>query len=113
METYILNICGLQRQLPVCPINENLSIAAFIMFGDVELTKLAAQELLKICPPHNILLTAEAKGIPLCYEMAAQSGGEYVVARKGIKLYMQNSVSVQVKSITTDRVQTLYLDGAK
>lgn len=108
---YKMKIAGCERSLKLCPVNENMSIAAFIMFGDVEVTEKAAAELLKRCPPHDIILTAEAKGIPLAYEMARQKKGRYVVARKGIKLYMTEPVSVPVKTITTQNVQQLYLSG--
>lgn len=108
-ESYTLNVAGLTRQLPICPVNEHLSIAAFVMFGDVEITERAAEELLKRCPEHDVVVTAESKGIPLCYEMARQGGRRYVVARKGIKAYMRNPIHVEVKSITTDHVQKLFL----
>ena len=51
-----------------------------------------------------------SKGIPLGYELSRQSGKKYIVARKSVKLYMKNPVAVEVKSITTDGRQTLYLD---
>ena len=69
------------------------------MFGDVEITEASAKELLKICPEHDVVVTAEAKGIPLCYEMARQGCKNYVVARKGVKVYMRNPIEVNVKSI--------------
>jgi len=107
-----MKIAGLERALPVCPINENLSIAAFVLFGDVEMTVAAATELLKKAPPHDIIITAEAKGIPLVHEMAKQSGETtYVVARKVAKLYMKEVFSVEVNSITTERTQTLCIDS--
>lgn len=109
---YKMTIAGLERELPYCPIDDTLDIAAFIMFSDVELTTAASSELLKKVPEFDVLLTAESKGIPLAYEMARQSGKNYVVARKSIKLYMQDPVSVTVKSITTASVQTLYLSHA-
>lgn len=108
-KVYELTVAGCKRQLPVCPVDDKLDIAAFIMFGDVELTERAAETLLKKCPEHDILITAEAKGIPLCYEMARQGCRKYVVARKGVKLYMRNPIHVEVKSITTARLQNLYL----
>lgn len=108
---YTLNVAGLTRRLLICPAGEHLDIAAFIMFSDVELTVACATELLKLAPEHDIILTAESKGIPLAYEMARQEGKNYILARKGLKLYMSSPVSVKVKSITTDAVQTLYLDG--
>jgi adenine phosphoribosyltransferase len=113
MDTYKMTIAGCTRELPICKVNDKLSIAAFIMFGDTEITVKSVEELLKKTPDFDIILTAEAKGIPIGYEFSRQSGKPYVVARKSVKLYMQNTVSVNVKSITTDNVQTLYLDGSK
>lgn len=108
---YKINIAGIDRELPLCPVTENLYIGAFVMFGDVELTVACAKELNKLAPEHDFLLTAESKGIPLTYEMARQSGeNKYLLARKSAKLYMEDVFSVDVKSITTDRVQTLYMD---
>lgn len=106
---YKMTIAGVERQLPLCAVSNTLDIAAFIMFGDVEITKAAAAELLKKCPRHDVIFTAEAKSIPLCYEMARQNDCDYVIARKGVKVYMPNPISVQVKSITTANVQELYL----
>ena len=108
-ETYKMKIAGLERELPRCPLNEKLDIAAFVMFSDVEVTVAAAAELLKKCPDFDIIITAESKGIPLAYEMARQSGKTYIVARKSVKLYMTNPISVKVKSITTSNEQVLYL----
>lgn len=109
MSTYKMKICGLERKLEMFPVNDKLDIAAFIMFGDVEITEKAAAELLKICPEHDVVVTAEAKGIPLCYEMARQGCRSYVVARKGVKVYMRNPIGVSVNSITTENEQKLYL----
>ena len=109
MNTYKLNVAGLTRELPICPLNDKIDIAAFIMFSDVELTVKTAEELLKKVPDFDVILTAESKGIPLGYEMSRQSGKKYIVARKSVKLYMTNPVAVEVKSITTAAVQTLYL----
>ena len=108
---YTMTIAGLKRDLPLCRLNEHMSIAAFVIFGDVEITVASAQELLKKAPEFDVLITAEAKGIPLVYEMARQSGKPYYIARKYPKLYMPNPISVQVRSITTDKEQTLYLDA--
>lgn len=108
MSTYKMTIAGCERELPLCAVSDKLDIAAFIMFNDVEVTERAAAELLKISPEHDVVVTAEAKGIPLCYEMARQGCRNYAVARKGVKVYMQNPISVSVKSITTAKEQTLY-----
>jgi Adenine/guanine phosphoribosyltransferases and related PRPP-binding proteins len=106
---YKMTIAGLERSLPLCPLNDNLDIAAFIMFSDVELTVRCAEELLKLAPEHDLILTAESKGIPLAYEMAKQEGKNYVLARKAPKLYMKHPIKIEVKSITTSKMQTLYL----
>lgn len=116
MKTYTLNVAGLQRQLPILPINDKLSIGAFIMFSDVELTIACAEELLKKVGDFDVIITSEAKGIPLAYELSRQSGKNYVVGRKNFKLYMTEPISVNVQSITTKGMQTLYLsqeDAAK
>ena len=112
-ETYTLHVAGLTRELTICKVNDHMDIAAFIMLGDAELTVAAAAELLKKCPDFDILLTAEAKGIPLAHEMARQAGDKkYILARKAPKLYMRDIFSVSVHSITTAKEQKLYLDGA-
>ena len=105
---YKMKIAGLDRALPLCPLNENLYIGAFVMFGDVELTVAAATELLKIAPDYDVMITAESKGIPLAYEMARQRGGErWLLARKAPKLYMRDVLKCEVRSITTDANQVL------
>ena len=110
---YELNVAGLKRNLPLCPVNEKLYIGAFVMFGDVELTGACARELIKLAPEHDVLITAESKGIPLVYEMARQEGvNHYIVARKGPKLYMENIIYTEVNSITTEKKQVLCI-GSK
>ena len=109
-KTYTLQVAGLTRQLPICPVNEHLDIAAFIMFSDVELTVACAEQLLRRCPEFDVIVTAEAKGIPLAYEMSRQSGKLYIPARKGVKLYMRDPVVVEDQSITTSTRQTLVID---
>ena len=107
-KTYELKVAGLTRELQMFKVNENLSIAAFILFGDVELTVGCAEALLKKLPEHDIMVTAEAKSIGLIHELARQSGvNSYVIARKAPKVYMKNIISVSVNSITTQREQTL------
>ncbi|MBQ1473892.1 MAG: adenine phosphoribosyltransferase [Ruminococcus sp.] len=109
VKTHKMTIAGCERELPLCEVDEHLDIAAFIMFGDVEITEKSAAELLKIVPEHDVCISAEAKGIPLCYEMARQGCGKYIIARKGVKVYMPDPISVNVQSITTLSRQTLYL----
>lgn len=109
---YPMKIAGLNRNLPICRVSDDLYIGAFVIFGDVELTVASAKALLAKAPAHDYMITAEAKGIPLVYEMARQSGqNKYFLARKGAKLYMRNIFDVAVRSITTSREQHLYLDG--
>ena len=110
---YHMHVAGLERDLPICPVNDSLSIAGFVIFGDQELTVACARELLSRAPEYDYILTAEAKGIPLAHEMARQAGdAKYILARKGPKLYMRDIFSVTVNSITTAKEQKLYLDGA-
>ncbi len=110
---YRMKVAGLERDLPICPVNENLYIAGFVIFGDQELTVACARELLKKAPEYDYILTAEAKGIPLGHEMARQTGAQkYFLARKAPKLYMTGVFESSVKSITTAAEQKLYLDVA-
>ena len=110
---YRMHIAGLDRDLPICPVTEDLYIAGFVIFGDPELTVACARELLKKAPEYDYIITAEAKGIPLAHEMARQAGdSKYILARKGPKLYMRDIMDVSVRSITTAKEQRLYLDGA-
>lgn len=110
---YRMTVAGLERDLPICPVSDTLSIAGFVIFGDPELTTACARDLLAKAPEYDYILTAEAKGIPLAHEMARQAGdARYILARKGPKLYMRDVFSVSVHSITTAKEQRLYLDGA-
>ena len=110
---YKMNIAGLDRYLPICPLNENLMIAGFVIFGDPEVTTACASELLAKAPEYDYIITAEAKGIPLAHEMARLAGNQkYFVARKYPKLYMTGVFEAELHSITTDKDQKLYLDTA-
>ena len=110
---YRMTVAGLERDLPICPLNDKLSIAGFVIFGDQELTVECSRALLEKAPEYDYIITAEAKGIPLAHEMARQAGdAKYILARKGPKLYMRDIFSVTVNSITTAKEQKLYLDGA-
>ncbi len=108
-----MNIAGLDRQLPLCPISDSLMIGAFVIFGDPELTTACAKELLARAPEYDYMITAEAKGIPLIHEMARLAGNQkYFLVRKAPKLYMSGVFETTVRSITTAKEQKLYLDGA-
>ena len=111
MDYYKLKVCGLERDLPIIQISENLKIASFVLLGDVDLAARAGKELSSKLDC-DIILTAEAKGITLAHELAKSSGKDnFVVARKSIKSYMDEPVGVKVDSITTKEIQKLYLDG--
>ena len=110
--TYEIDIAGLKRHLPLCPVTPELYIGAFVIFGDVEMTVHGAAELLKRAPEFDYIIAPEAKAIPLAYEMARQSGKPYLLARKKAKAYMSGVFSVTVQSITTAGEQTLIIDEA-
>ncbi|MDR3310225.1 MAG: adenine phosphoribosyltransferase [Oscillospiraceae bacterium] len=113
MGTYGLDVAGLHRELPICKASPSLSIAAFVIFGDVELTVACARELIKLTPEFDYLVAPEAKAIPLIHEMARQSGrGGYFLARKQRKLYMDGVFETEVRSISTAAEQKLYMDVA-
>ena len=110
---YHMNIAGCERDLPLCPLNDHMMIAAFVIFGDPELTTACAKELLARAPEYDYMISAEAKGIPLVHEMARLAGNQkYFLARKSAKLYMTGVKEVKVRSITTAQEQTLYIDAA-
>ncbi len=108
-----MTIAGVERDLPICKVSDDLYIGAFVIFGDVELTVKTAGALLEKAPEYDYMISAEAKGIPLIHEMARQSGqNKYFLARKAPKLYMSGVFDVKVNSITTAKEQHLYLDTA-
>ena len=110
---YHMQVAGLWRDLPICKVTDTLYIAGFVIFGDQELTVACARDLLKQAPEYDYIITAEAKGIPLAHEMARQAGdAKYIIARKAPKLYMTGVFEASVRSITTAKEQTLYLDTA-
>ncbi len=112
-DTYKLTIAGCERELELFAVSDTLDIAGFIIFGDTELTIKGCEVLLKKVPEFDVILTPEAKSIPIAYEMSRQSGKPYIVARKGVKVYMRNPVSVTVNSITTAKEQKLFLGQAE
>ncbi len=111
--TYPIQVAGLQRDLPLCPLTDSLQIAAFVIFGDVELTCACAKALLEKAPEFDYMVAPEAKAIPLIHEMARQSGqNEYFLVRKKKKAYMNGVFEAVDRSITTEGEQMLYMDGA-
>ncbi|MBK3496228.1 adenine phosphoribosyltransferase [Viridibacillus sp. YIM B01967] len=111
MKTYELHVAGLKRHLPIIQIKRNLSIASFIILGDTEMVDTTAVALAKKLPDIDVIITAEAKGIPLAYELSKQMNlPRYVVARKSLKSYMNDPLIHEVQSITTEEKQILCLD---
>lgn len=112
MNTYKLELAGLKRDLPIIDISDDLSIASFVLLGDTEMTEKAASKLDELIPKVDVFISAEAKGIPLVYELSKlRNIKRYVVCRKSIKTYMTDSIGVSVNSITTKDEQNLYLNG--
>lgn len=109
-----MNIAGVDHSLPLCKVNDDLYIGAFVIFGQIELTCACAKALLEKAPKYDYIITAESKGIPLAYEMAKQNNDPtYFIARKKPKLYMSGVFEASVTSITTVGQQKLYLDMAE
>jgi adenine phosphoribosyltransferase len=110
--TYRVEVAGMTRFFPLFEVAPGVSIAVFNMLGDTYVVKSSAAALAELLKevPADVLVTAEAKSIPLIYEMSALMGLPYVVLRKTYKGYMGEALSAQTASITTGREQTLYLD---
>ena len=107
---YEIDIAGMKRSLKLFKVGDDLQIAAFILYGDVEITKHAAAKLLEKAPEFDIIMTAASKSIPLVYEMTNMAGKEgYVVALKGQKVYMGTPLKMAVHSITTQFEQNIYI----
>ena len=112
MKTYTLNVAGLTRELPIIKLSYDLSIASFVILGDTEIVRKTAPMIAKKLPDVDFIVTAEAKGIPLAYEISKILNlNEYIVARKSIKAYMEEPIEVEVNSITTTNSQKLYLNN--
>lgn len=110
-DLYTLHVAGITRELPIVPVNDKLRIASFVILGDTELVCAAAKEIVKRLPPVDLLVTAEAKGIPLVFEVSRLLGmRSYIVARKSVKPYMEEPLVNEVVSITTQKKQLLCLD---
>ncbi|MFD2617423.1 phosphoribosyltransferase family protein [Terrilactibacillus laevilacticus] len=112
MNSYPLSLSGLVRDLPIIPINDELSIASFVILGDTELISHVSPQIAEKLPSIDYLITAEAKGIPLAYEVSKQLNmKDFIVARKSVKPYMSSPLVNEVVSITTQKKQLLCLDG--
>ncbi|HIT95766.1 MAG TPA: adenine phosphoribosyltransferase [Candidatus Aphodousia faecavium] len=112
MKYFDFELLGIKRKLPFVRVKGRLSLASFVVISDTELVQAAAPELVKRLPEVDLLMTAEAKGIILAYEMSRLMGmKDFIVARKSYKPYMQNALSHTLNSVTTQKQQTLWLDG--
>ncbi len=111
-ETYAVQVAGLTRELPLFEVAPGVRIAILNILGDTELTQAAARDLaLKLADRSpEVLITAEAKSIPLVHAMSALMDVPYIVLRKAYKPYMGNAIQAETLSITTGAPQTLYLD---
>ncbi len=111
-DTYTVRIEGVTRHLPLFAVSPQLRIAVFNLLGDTEITSAAARGLAKKLAKvdADVLVTAEAKSIPLAYHLSIELNKPYVVLRKDFKPYMGNVLSAETLSITTGKPQTLYLD---
>lgn len=111
MDTYSIEVSGVKRELPIIQISDDLSIASFVILGDTEIVCASAKEIVKKLPVVDVLVTAEAKGIPLAFEISRLlKMKKYIVARKSIKPYMNSPIIDEVVSITTQKEQMLVLD---
>lgn len=111
MKTYHMEVAGVERELTYAHIDDMTAYASFVVIGDTELISCAAKELAKKVEGADVIVTAEAKGIALAYEISRLLGmKEFIVARKSVKSYMKNVISEKVQSITTKEGQKLYLD---
>lgn len=110
--TYPIEIAGVRRELRLFEIKPGLRIAILNILGDTELTQASARglaaKLAKL--DYDILVTAEAKSIPLAYALSVETGKPYAILRKSYKPYMGDALSAETLSITTGQPQTLYLD---
>jgi adenine phosphoribosyltransferase len=110
-QTYSVKLAGLTRELRLFEVAPGVRIAIFNMLGDTEIVQAVSKELAKRLPKEaQVLVTAEAKSIPLAYALSVETGLPYVILRKSYKPYMGEALSAETLSITTGEKQTLYLD---
>lgn len=111
-QVYSIEIAGIKRDLPLFEIKPGLRIAILNILGDTELVQASARELAKKLngTEYDILVTAEAKSIPLAYALSVETKKPYVVLRKTYKLYMGDALQAETLSITTGQPQVLILD---
>ncbi|HRE26035.1 MAG TPA: phosphoribosyltransferase family protein [Anaerolineales bacterium] len=111
-DTYPIDISGVKRDLALFEVKPGLRIAVLNILGDTELVEAAGKALAaKLAAlEYDLLVTAEAKSIPLAHAVAVHAGKRYIVLRKSYKPYMGRTIEAETLSITTGKPQTLYLD---
>lgn len=111
-EFYTVEVAGLKRNLRLFEVAPKLRIAILNILGDTELVQACARELSKklASVEYDVLVTAEAKSIPLAYALAVETQKPYVVLRKAYKPYMGEALKAETLSITTGQPQVLILD---
>lgn len=111
-ETYAVDIAGIHRELPLFEVAPGVRIAVLNILGDTELVEASAEALAEELADvdYDLMVTAEAKSIPLAHSLSVKTGQPYVVLRKAYKPYMGKALSAETLSITTGQPQTLYLD---
>ena len=112
-ETYSIDLAGLRRELTLFEVNTGVRIAVLNILGDTELVQACARALAEklASVEYDVLITAEAKSIPLIHSLAVETGQPYIVLRKTYKPYMGVALSAETLSITTGNPQMLYLDA--
>jgi adenine phosphoribosyltransferase len=96
-ETHSVEIAGVQRELPLFEVAPGLRIAVLNILGDTELVEACGKELGDRLESvdYDVLVTAEAKSIPLICSLARETGKDYVVLRKSYKLYMGETIEAE------------------
>jgi len=112
-ETYYpIEIAGLHRELKLFEVKPGVRIAILNILGDVELVEACARSLAEKLQSveYDVIVTAEAKSIPIAHSLATVTEKPYVILRKEYKPYMGNAIHSETNSITTGKPQNLYLD---
>lgn len=111
-KTYAIEIAGVYRQLPLFEVQPGLRIAVLNILGDTELVQACAAALAKKLDSleFDVLVTAEAKSIPVAHALALEINKPYVVLRKVYRPYMGETIQAETLSITTGKPQSLFLD---
>lgn len=117
MEFYNLELCGLERRLPIVSLGPKVKIASFNLLGDVEMVKVAAQALVEKLRglEFDFLVGPEVKVVPLLQELSTLLGKRrYILCRKNVRGYMvEPSVSRTKPQLVLDGPDRGRLQGKK